>query len=738
MRNRTVVVVLVLALLLVGFIVLFERDMMTTSEIEERRNNVFKHFKRDLVESLTVRGAGGEEISVERAAADETAEEKWRITSPKVLDADDSEVRSILSAIDYLLIGRTVKGKDTKSDARFGLSNPRVKASFTIRKKKTSFGIGSDATGDKVYVAVDGDEEEIFAVDKEFLGSLDKALDDLRSKKLVAETMADAVEIEVQRREESYKLKREKDSPWRIDMAGSWILAAEDQVGELLRTVGDLKAEKFIADDVKDDDLDRWGLADGLRSVTITVPDGEKTEVRIGTACPSEENQVYVYVAGSGSVVCADDGFVPVLERPKARLEEKRPAVFQDEDVTRIALDRGGKTLTLERKEDAWKLADKEGPALDAGAVAELLKALRETRAVEIEVGEAAVSGLGEPIASVAMSIAEDSSPVKLGLFKSEKEDTDLVRRDGEAAVLAVSKDLLEKVSSDVLAFRERKIANGDKYDVERMQIRGAAGQVLEKKDGSWMLVEPLQTAADGTAARELAGLIAEIEAKRFAAAEAAPMHGFEKPFAVVTASFAKEEEVEQGKDKTGSKEVVLEIGAIEKGAERFARLKGDDKTVFVVSEEYEHAVSSPMIARDLFQINETEIKQLSFAVGAKEQVFKHNGELWSGPDGVEIDSAEIKRILADLGGLKTLRAVSFGTQKAAFGATTLVLKSWTTEQLEKGEPSAMTIGQKSDKAEEDGYFARLEGLDATFALPARVIDELVAFIDHPASQAGQ
>ena len=104
MSNKTVIVILVVAAVLVGFIFLFERDTLTTSEQMARKGRVFTDFKKETITSFALKGISGQEIVLKKVSSPTDTEETWRITAPRTLDADNSEVREILSALDFLLI----------------------------------------------------------------------------------------------------------------------------------------------------------------------------------------------------------------------------------------------------------------------------------------------------------------------------------------------------------------------------------------------------------------------------------------------------------------------------------------------------------------------------------------------------------------------------------------------------------------------------------------------------------
>ncbi len=735
MNNRTVIVILVIAAALVGFIFFFERDTMTTSERKDREDRVFTAFKQDLVETLTIRATGGGEVALERISTeDEGEEERWKTTAPRALDADISEVRAAVSAIDFLLVDRSVRGKENKDDARYGLGSPRLQASFTIRGEKTSFGIGADAQGEKVYLGIDGVDDVFYAVDGEFLKSMDKTLEDLRSKKLVAQEIADASGVELVKKEGTERLRRKEDGTWQIETDGTWILAAEDQVSELVRAVGDLKAERFIADDVKEEALTEYGLSADATSITLQLPSEQKVTVRVGKGCPDKKHQLYFTALGTGTVICAKDDVVPVLMRPAKRLRETRVSVFRDEDISGIALSRAGESLRLEKGEEGWKLSGDDSFSVDQNAVAELLEALKETRASEIQVGDEAVSTLGESAAKIGLTLAGEEAEREIHLFSGQSE-LERARRGGEKATLSVPSGLIDKVRPEALAFRDRSIRNGDQFGVEALHVEGAVAQELEKIDGAWMVKAPVEVAADGMAVRKLAELLAEIKVVRYVAAKATAEHGLAKPFAKISARFADEKETKEGKDRTGSKEIVLELGAVAGDEGRFARLQGEDETVFVVGPEYEAAISAPLVARDLFQIDDADMVRLSLSSGGLERVFERTDETWSAKDGAAVDVDRLKRIITDFGSVKTVRAVAYGPAGQEFAAPTLVLSGSTQEQIDEDKPTVVKIGKKSVDQADDGYIARLEGLDISFILPGRIIDELIALTQHSDAQ---
>jgi uncharacterized protein DUF4340 len=731
MKNKTVIVILSAAALLLGFIFFFEKGSTTTRELVERKGRVFVDFKRDAVNHLVVRNTAGVAITIEKDInADNMDEGTWQITAPKKLEADQTEVRAILSAIDFLLSDRVVQGKEHLSDPKFGMLNPRITASFTVRGKTTKLSIGSDAQGEKVYMSTDEQPDRIHAVEHDFFTALDKDLSRLRSKVLVYANLAESIGIEIFHTNTAIKLEREEAAAWKIEQAGVLIGADEDQVRELINTVQELKADEFVADDVDSEGLQAMGLATPTLSFRAELKGGETTALLVGKPCPGADNQVYLTIENSGIVACAKDNFIPVFERPATRLRENRVATFHEDDAAKIELKQGDKTLVLTRESEQWQI-DADDLSLEPEAVSNLLGALKETRASKILTGETATAELGTPLCEVKITLTDNAGELSLAIFEGETPETVLVRRADEAALLSVDSALLERTRPVALDYRRRTIHNGETNDVEKIAIKGPTSQELDRKDGAWEVVSPIKLAADNSGARGLAALLAEIEVIRFVASSASADHGLDNPFATLTAGFATTVEVgDDRQDRTGVTEISLELGSDLGNGERYARLRGDDETVFIVGPEYSAKIERPLTARDLFQFDETKLTQLAIKMGETELILDREGDKWSTPNSLAIDTVALSRLTSDLAGMKTVVANSFGTAQPGLDPPTVSVKITISEDGE-AEPSVTTVlvGPKSETASENGYLARRSDLSLDVVIPARIVDDITQFV---------
>lgn len=742
MSNRTVIVIVAVAAALFAFIALYDRGRMTTGELEGRKDRVFADLRTDLVEAIEIRGSSGEKIALVREARRDGADADpgWRITSPRELPADGAAVREILSALDFLVKKRVVIGAGERDKPQYGLAKPAVIASFTARGATTAFRIGTgEGAGDTVYVAVDGRGDELYAVEKDFSGSMDKGLDDLRDKHLVPGSLDGAVGLEIARAGEPISAARKgADDPWRISRGGVEMLAAGDQIASLLADVANVRAEEFVADGAGDGALAQYGLDAPSYRITIRPAKGEPTKLLLGKPCP-EEGRVYAAVEGSGTVACVPDDIATSAGRPASRFAETRPLAFAEDEVEKLSLSRGGASLTLERDEEkGWIASGRADVAIDGDAVAGVLRALRETRAEEAIPGAGGASPLGAPALTVTLSLEAGRGELGLDVFEADakaEKPGQRARRRGEDGVLRFGADLLAALPSSLLAFRDRTLRHGDAQDVVALEITGPAAQRLERKDGVWKLVSPISVDADAAAARSAAELVAQARVERFDAERAAPVHGLAAPWAKVTARFEKGSPEDGAAGKAaGGGPATLEIGApAGEDGSRFARFAGGDGLVFVLKKESVALAAQPLVARDALSIDPSGLAKIGVTAGGGSFTAVRSGDEWK-VDGAPVDAGQLKRAIGELGAIRAIRGEAFGAP-AGFDAPALKVEAWTQEQLDGGAPpDVLSFGAKTADAGEDGYTARKSGVDVTMVVPARLVNELIALVPAPAA----
>ena len=215
--------------------------------------------------------------------------------------------------------------------------------------------------------------------------------------------------------------------------------------------------------------------------------------------------------------------------------------------------------------------------------------------------------------------------------------------------------------------------------------------------------------------ARELARLLARLQAERFVADTVTPEHGLAAPRFRVTVHL----EPEEG-EPTG---VRLDIGApTDEGA--FARLAGDD-AVFVVGEALVRLVSAPLVARTLLRTPAIELERLVVETEGHRQELRVEGNGLAGPDG-PLPEDRSEAILRALGRLRAEEATRYGPPSPSEGlapprARIEVLRA------EGTEPSRYVILVGAPTGEGDAVFVRREDLSVTFTVAEEALRPLLA-----------
>ena len=178
MKIRNTIILLIIAILIGGYLYLYERKQLTTEEKKERAGKVFA-FKSEDVSRLQIKK--GEDIIL----CKKEAKDNWQIEKPLHVRADESEIDKILSKLEFLKKERAINEEKEKPLAmgEFGLAQPQMEVSIWVKDEPFTLLLGNDSpAGNNIYASLKG-EKEIFLVEKGLIAALDKKVDDLKDLK---------------------------------------------------------------------------------------------------------------------------------------------------------------------------------------------------------------------------------------------------------------------------------------------------------------------------------------------------------------------------------------------------------------------------------------------------------------------------------------------------------------------------------------------------------------------------
>ncbi|MEM9071163.1 MAG: DUF4340 domain-containing protein [Myxococcota bacterium] len=696
--KRTNLVLAAVAASLFAFIVFYEKDTLSSGELEETRNQLLPRFVRARVDQMVIEREG-ERLEIVREREDpEDLLGTWRMSAPIDALADDDAVGSALSAVQYASARRTLEDVSEEDASRYGLTEPRLRASFTIANESTEIRFGADdPTASGVYMQVGA---AVHVVGRDVFEALDHPYGHFRSKRVLEEgvLLADRVELSGEGGARTLSLE---DGGWRVAEAEGSTLAASPRVEEILQTVNDLVAARFVEGE----------LGDAWLTAALHVPseEGDARDVRlqIGGACPEHQDERLARV-DEGPLTCVLTSRLDALLRPLADLRELRPITRSDLELEELRLETAGTTLTVAQPEGSWQWTlDRRGRtqsgAADDDALADWLQSIRRARADAV-VPSADLRAHGLDPAAGTLTIRTSDEATEVLHIGSVSAEGLYLRRGDEPVVLIVPSDAEALLTPNASRLRARRILDEASRAVTRLAIsRDGIVERLEDQDGGWQIKAPIAAPATPDT-RELARTLARLQAERFVADEAGPEHGFGQSLSV-----AIHLEPEEGDPR----DVTLEFGSAAEGGV-FARLQGDP-AVFVVSESLVDSLRSPRVDRGLLRSEVLYLERLTVEVEGRRAELTHDGSRFVGSDG-PLDGETSEAIAGALERLRMEGATRYGPATVAEGLVPPRAQIEVVRDAE-GEESRFTIWIGAPTGERNDVYVRRADLDVTFTI---------------------
>jgi len=350
----------------------------------------------------------------------------WQITEPKPLKADDSAVSGVLSTVSSLNSERLVEEKavDLKP---YGLQSPAVQVGITGKDNKTQkLLIGDDTpTGGAVYAKLDGDAR-VYTMSSFGKTSVDKGLNDLRDKHLLAVSSDKISRIELIRKNQDIEFGRNKDE-WQI-LKPKPLRADSLQVDDVARKLSDARMDIGGSESPKDLDS-AFAKASPFVSAKVTDQSGTQ-ELQIRKSKDA-------YYAKSSTVegvykVAADLG--EGLDKGLDDFRNKKLFDFGFNDPNKIEIHDGAKAYFLARNgEDWWS----NGKKMDANSAQTLVSRLRDLSADKFP-----DSGFANPAIELTVTSDDGKKTEKVSIAKSG--DSYIGKRENEPALYHLTSNLID------------------------------------------------------------------------------------------------------------------------------------------------------------------------------------------------------------------------------------------------------------------------------------------------------
>jgi len=742
LRSHVTSLVLVAAALGLGVYVWVDREKPTTEETEARKANLLPVVRRDDIREIVIEH-GNEKATIQRRDTGDAGDFMYHLieggAKPEEAGfADQIAVERLIQALEFAAPLRKLEDDfDAKS---VGLDPPRVGLTVHMGSITYRIGVGDEAktpAGSR-YATLEG--HGVFVIPGSSAADLMRPIDAYRTRRILPYLSSELAAIELESGQGSVRIDRGPWGGFRVDSAAGKPRVSQPVFDRLLRAFADANAERFLEASVADRAVDQ-----AKRKVRmILIPKaGPRAELVLGGACPATGDaadaaedapaKMVVIVRKAPTLLhaCVPSSVLDDLEVTPASLVDRRALRSSADEVEELQVVRGDATLELARRESGWHARKPEDRDIPAEDVAGYLAALLAVEGVvQAEVDEAKL-GLSPPRATLTLrqpSLDTAEVPpqvIEIGGEIATDEGLALaVRRKEDGVVLLVPASTAPLFEPSTARIRSTELLKVNAQRMQRVEVQLADGQrqILQRKGPGFSMEAPTGHLVDASLAADLFDAVSSLRTERWVADRDDGSFGLATPAVSVRLAF----EGEKGDEKR-----TLLLGA-ETPEGRYARWE-PDTGVFVLSRALETTLRTYAIDRLVFMVDPSEVRSLTARAGDRDVRIGVTGDSWRSQGGSlhPMPDAQIARLRQALSELRAEGVVHLGSAKPEEGFSKPLLRVEVESSLRKGK-TVFVIGHGDAWRTMSVYYARREGIDATFAIAQSKVRPLLDAVGAP------
>lgn len=672
------------------------REEQTTTELQSRKDKLLPSFRKDAVSRLVLSQAG-RELQLETTAPGE-----FRIVKPWPERADIATVNQLLGALDLASVLRTAEGVSAEQ-AGLGAAALHIRVEMGATMQTLVLGGAAPSPTGARYAELQADGgQKRFVVSQGVAEELSLPFDKFREPRLLEYGRSELGKLELVQTGGTLLLSRAEHGAFFVQLGAARELASSDVVERLLTALSRLSTEHFI-----EAAQAKQALTNPALRVTLTLTDQSLPPIVLtfGT-CPGTPAEALVLKEQAGRPARA--GCVPeeISNALRATTNEARlEGVFaaRADEIEELLITRGSQKLDLARRDKGFVLRapSRAEVPLDAGnaRISAILSARGERPA------SASLVELGLEPAAGALSIQVTGADVathrseQLLVGAARRDGSVCVRRLADAVVLCFAADTARAFEPDAtllkgltpFSFAPSALAS---FSIETPNLHQS---VRRSEDGGYSLEEPKGFKHDGSLVADAVQTLGTLQALRWVTPADDASLGLKPPRVHVSIALA-----------AGKGEYWLDIGAATTGG-FFARAS-TDPGVFVLPRSVVETLAQPLIERSLVAVPEVELARIQLESAGRSLTATRTGDRWQG----SLNGETVEAILA----LKAERTVHVGAARPleGFAKPSAVVRFGT----KNGQQYRLAVGANDTLDDSPIAYARLDGVDATFALSGR------------------
>jgi len=342
--KKSTLILLIVAVGLGTFVYFYEiKGGKKREAAEESAKKVFQFKQDDIVEIALNRA--GETLGFEKRG------EEWVMTQPLSTKADQSTLDAIARNLTSTQFERKLAASEDKLKT-YGLSEPKV--SLTVKLKSGQqhrLRLGEkDFNGTNVYALMD-DSQEVALIPSYVFESADKTRFDLRDKSVLDVSQSEVTTLELKIPTGQFLLTKQGDD-WQLQQPRP-MPADANEISSILSKLSFAKMSEIVTEEATD--LKAYGLDKPVITARLRTEKGSEQMLMLGK---KESEQYYGKTNTRSAVFKLNADVYETLDATLFKLRNKKPALFAQDEITRLRLKNEHQTIVCEKNADKWVLKE--------------------------------------------------------------------------------------------------------------------------------------------------------------------------------------------------------------------------------------------------------------------------------------------------------------------------------------------------------------------------------------------
>jgi len=589
-RKITNWMLLIGAVLLGGFILIFERGSANSQQQALRARTVFSVFPESIERILMERN--GVQIECTKTAG------IWRLTKPADAPLDSGMVEKMIDGLARVERGELISEKTLKernlTPADYGFDAPRARITFKNNRGTSTWLIGRDAPVGKTLYVMNESGGDIIAAPQTLLNLVPQDPSWIRDRTLFSGETAAVRGIDLRRADGFLQLRQPENNGWLIRQphAGR---ADKQAVHALIESIFSGRINDFISDTKTD--LTAYGLEKPTSELTVFTQDERTQTLLIGKPVPENPKIIYAKRIESDSVFTVSAEWARELDLNDDLLRSRQVIGLPAERITAIQLNFNDHSVELLRTNNQWQVVRPARWEADPAQINQLLKVLTGATVKEFvdEPSEAQTAQMkAAPWTAV---LTADGKTNTIHISASETNALRLVQYNDEPTLYATDRSIVRDVFADPLFYRRSTVLEVNPTQIDKITIQtGTAEQSVRKTETGSFATDLPDRQINSKALTDMMWALNDLRAGRYVDYNPASLtpYGLDQPKTTLTVTLS---------DTNVVGRMVL-LGNTTKDG-RFAMIQGQN-IIFVISEETSKTLTSELTVPIEKQTEET------------------------------------------------------------------------------------------------------------------------------------